>query len=187
MGGGRDSIKNKVQSFGFFALSARTARPARRGGPEGGRGFRLPLPRPSGLPTLPNDQGLNPGPKRGSRSVQRPEKTIVLGPRKLSGHPMANVFFLIGLCPPLRLYHRIPPAAHSGTPSPAGSPPWGSKPEISSNNKTPAPKPWSEGLFLILGFTPGKISRKIDYLQLCIVTQRERGRVCRRLGLIKSG
>ena len=27
-----------------------------------------------------------------------------------------------------------------------------------SQHKTPAPKPWSEGLFLILGFTPGKIS-----------------------------
>ena len=48
---------------------------------------------------------------------------------------MANVFFLIGLCPPLRLYHRIPPAAHSGTPSPAGSPPWGSKPKTCSNTK----------------------------------------------------
>ena len=41
MGGGRDSIKNKVQSFGFFALSAR---PARRGGPEGqGGGFDSPF------------------------------------------------------------------------------------------------------------------------------------------------
>ena len=28
-----------------------------------GRGFRLPLPTPSGLPTHPNDQGLNPGPR----------------------------------------------------------------------------------------------------------------------------
>ena len=34
--------------------------------------------------------------------------------------------FLNGFCPPLRLYHRIPPAAHSGTPGPAGPPPWGS-------------------------------------------------------------
>ena len=90
----------------FLSLSIRCARP--RGG---GRGFRFPLPTPSGLPTHPNDQGLNPGPKRGSRGVQKPEKTIVLGPYKLSGHQMANVFFLIGLCPPLRFYHRIPPAA----------------------------------------------------------------------------
>ena len=122
-----DSIKNKAQSFGFFTLSARPARRTLRWARGGGRGFRFPLPTPSGLPTHPNDQGLNPGPKRGSRSVQRPEKTIVLGPWKLSGHQTANVFFLIGLCPPLRFYHRIPPAAHSGTPSPAGSPPWGSE------------------------------------------------------------
>src|SRR5699024_5494668 len=42
----------------FYRLSLRWAR-----GP--GRVFRLPLPRPSGLPTLPQRPGRSPGPKSG--------------------------------------------------------------------------------------------------------------------------
>ena len=86
----------------FLSLAIRCARP--RGG---GRGFRLPLPTPSGLPTHPNDQGLNPGPKRGSRSVQRPKKHSHACPWKLQRSPNGGTgVFLDGLCPPLRFYMR---------------------------------------------------------------------------------
>ena len=85
-------------SFPFYSL--RWAR-------GGGRGFRFPLPTPSGLPTHPNDQGLNPGPKRGSRSVQRPKKHSHACPWKLQRSPNGGTgVFLDGLCPLLRFYMR---------------------------------------------------------------------------------
>ena len=72
-----------------------------------GRGFRLPLPRPSGLPTLPNDQGLNPGPKRGSRVVQKPKKTrrpwLV---KTLSAYKRRPGFFLTAFARRSDWYHR---------------------------------------------------------------------------------
>ena len=84
-------------SFPFYSL--RWAR-------GGGRGFRFPLPTPSGLPTHPNDQGLNPGPKRGSRSVQRPKKHSHACPWKLQRSPNGGTgVFLDGLCPLLRLLY----------------------------------------------------------------------------------
>ena len=76
-----------------------------------------------------------PGPKRGSRVCQRPEKTIVLGPWKLSGHPMANVFFLIGLCPLLRLLYAPAVRRQRRRPRPvdeAGSRRWRSAPVFAS-------------------------------------------------------
>ena len=164
------------QTISFLFLSIRCARP--RGG---GRGFRFPLPTPSGLPTHPNDQGSggdrvqwtkqgaaagaalrflqapsaarrknrlsargrNPGPKRGSRSVQRPEKTIVLGPWKLSGHQMANVFFLIGLCPLLRLVYAPAVRRQRRRPRPvddAGSRRWRSAPIFTRGLRPPPGK-----------------------------------------------
>ena len=86
-----------IHSIAFKSCSLRWAR-------GGGRGFRLPLPTPSGLPTHPNDQGLNPGPKRGSRSVQKPKKHSHACPWKLQRSPNGGTgVFLNGFCPPLRL------------------------------------------------------------------------------------
>ena len=78
-----------IHSIAFKSCSLRWAR-------GGGRGFRLPLPTPSGLPTHPNDQGLNP--------VQKPKKHSHACPWKLQRSPNGGTgVFLNGFCPPLRL------------------------------------------------------------------------------------
>ncbi len=90
-----------------------------------GRGFRLPLPTPSGLPTHPNDQGLNPGPKSRSRGVQKPKKHCHAWPvetfRASNG---GTGVFLNGFCPPLRLLSAsaLADAGPVGNPIPTENP-----------------------------------------------------------------